>query len=243
MTWVGAPRAAAVARQEFAVPGPFLVILATLSAPSIASATMCSMWRGSWAKTGRCISPSTLSKSGVRSALRRELVQARSQQVGRSCLTPVVGSRRNAHVVSKTTGASRGVGLRPSLRNFGIDFHQIRAVSNSTCWCWQNIARNCKQVYDSCGHAPSRTWLDTDWYHLETFNQLTPIDLGDAESDPDESRGALLQLRLLRNLTLLQAWSRALIFCLERKSAAHVFANLVNRTDTTEFATQLQRAL
>ena len=30
---------------EFAVPGPFPVILATLSAPSIASATMCSMCR------------------------------------------------------------------------------------------------------------------------------------------------------------------------------------------------------
>ena len=45
MTWVGAPRAATYARQEFAVPGPFLVILATLSAPSIASATMCSMCR------------------------------------------------------------------------------------------------------------------------------------------------------------------------------------------------------
>ena len=74
---------------------------------------------------------------------------------------------------------------------------------------------------------------------METFNQLTPIDLGDAESDPDESRGALVAAAAATQ----PDFAAGLVSCLDllpleqRKSAAHVFANLVNRTDTTEFAT------
>ena len=79
---------------------------------------------------------------------------------------------------------------------------------------------------------------------MNSINQLTPIDLGDAESDPDESRGA----RVAAAAATQPDFAAGLVSCLDllpleqRKSAAHVFANLVNRTDTTEFATVIAKS-
>jgi hypothetical protein len=77
--------------------------------------------------------------------------------------------------------------------------------------------------------------------HLQ---ELGLILIGDAESDPDESRGA----RVAAAAATQPDFAAGLVSCLDllpleqRKSAAHVFANLVNRTDTTEFATVIAKS-
>jgi len=77
--------------------------------------------------------------------------------------------------------------------------------------------------------------------HLQ---ELGLILIGDAEIDPDESRGA----RVAAAAAAQPGFAAGLVSCLDllpleqRKSAAHVFANLVNRTDTTDFATVIAQS-